>query len=269
MSWQEHAACRGEDTDLFFGERGVVPQTVQFHLCALCAMCPVFDECDREARATSSVGWWAGAWRSHGRPVRSKYFPAAVDDPLLALGFTRQQAGAARGLVASMSKATWALGDLLIAVVGPARLGTEGTGRHDGSQSQLDLIAVELGVGPRFLRQVRNVATAWPPEHRRRNVSWTAHRALLGDPQRHQTLTAFVSWCREQDCRPTEERLLVWSAWRKAKAGGADLDHLLTTFRRVASTLVAFVGDHPDARPRVERAVRSAFAAWTPVSRTA
>lgn len=45
-TWQVHAACRGQ-TEVMFPQRGGDPREAK----ALCASCPVFDECDAWATA--------------------------------------------------------------------------------------------------------------------------------------------------------------------------------------------------------------------------
>lgn len=47
MSWQIDAACRGMDTDLFFPDRNDHDAATQAK--AVCAVCPVSDECLTEA----------------------------------------------------------------------------------------------------------------------------------------------------------------------------------------------------------------------------
>lgn len=47
-SWQEHAACRGEDIDLFFspeGEREPERSNREHKAVAICRRCPVIAEC--------------------------------------------------------------------------------------------------------------------------------------------------------------------------------------------------------------------------------
>lgn len=59
--WQEQAACRGEDLDFFFPKRGQPTAKGR----ALCAACPVHDECDDYAKRTGSEGLWAGRMRTY------------------------------------------------------------------------------------------------------------------------------------------------------------------------------------------------------------
>ena len=62
--WQLDAACRGEDSDLFFhpeGERGDVREARQKAAKAICAGCPVLAECRAHALAVREpYGIWGG-----------------------------------------------------------------------------------------------------------------------------------------------------------------------------------------------------------------
>lgn len=55
-AWHRRAACRGAGPDLFFIERGGSTAPAK----ALCASCPVADEC-AEAGQDEPAGIWAGA----------------------------------------------------------------------------------------------------------------------------------------------------------------------------------------------------------------
>lgn len=59
MTWQANAACRGADTGLFFpvGDHGLQPDYRP--ALAICAGCPVMDDC-REASAREPFGVWGG-----------------------------------------------------------------------------------------------------------------------------------------------------------------------------------------------------------------
>lgn len=62
--WQLHGACRGADTLLFFhpdGERGSARRRRQVAAKAVCARCPVLDECRRHAlQVHEPYGVWGG-----------------------------------------------------------------------------------------------------------------------------------------------------------------------------------------------------------------
>ncbi len=62
--WQLHGACRGADTLLFFhpdGERGSARRRRQVSAKAVCARCPVLDECRRHAlQVHEPYGVWGG-----------------------------------------------------------------------------------------------------------------------------------------------------------------------------------------------------------------
>lgn len=51
MTWRQSAACFGTDSDLFFLERGASSR----HAKAICAECPVVDECLDYAMNTYSL----------------------------------------------------------------------------------------------------------------------------------------------------------------------------------------------------------------------
>lgn len=56
--WRERAACRGEDPDLFFPERGERPTAAQ----AICRGCPVRAECLEHADTYEASGQEHGVW---------------------------------------------------------------------------------------------------------------------------------------------------------------------------------------------------------------
>lgn len=62
--WQLHGACRGADTMLFFhpdGERGSARRRRQAAAKAVCARCPVLDECRAHALSVHEpYGVWGG-----------------------------------------------------------------------------------------------------------------------------------------------------------------------------------------------------------------
>lgn len=64
LIWQDRAACRGEDLDLFFGldgERGPVREAREAGAKAICARCPVKLQCGNYAIGNAErYGIWAG-----------------------------------------------------------------------------------------------------------------------------------------------------------------------------------------------------------------
>lgn len=62
--WQLHGACRGADTVLFFhpdGERGSARRRRQAAAKAVCARCPVLQDCRRHAlQVHEPYGIWGG-----------------------------------------------------------------------------------------------------------------------------------------------------------------------------------------------------------------
>lgn len=63
-SWMVRGSCRGEDSELFFPadhERQPEREIREEKARAVCAVCPVKDECLDYAVKTSQVGFWGGA----------------------------------------------------------------------------------------------------------------------------------------------------------------------------------------------------------------
>ncbi len=62
--WQLHGACRGADSSLFFhpeGERGPARVARELAAKALCARCPVIQQCATHAlRSREPYGVWGG-----------------------------------------------------------------------------------------------------------------------------------------------------------------------------------------------------------------
>jgi WhiB family redox-sensing transcriptional regulator len=77
--WREHAACQGEDPELFFpvGETGPALEQIA-EAKQLCAECPVRQECLRFAIDTrQDYGIWGGLTREERRKVRRREQRAA------------------------------------------------------------------------------------------------------------------------------------------------------------------------------------------------
>lgn len=73
LDWQDHAACKGMDTELFFPSDRGMHSTHQARMAArVCAQCPVAKLCGEYAEATHSVGIWGGSVQ---RTNRSQYRP--------------------------------------------------------------------------------------------------------------------------------------------------------------------------------------------------
>jgi WhiB family redox-sensing transcriptional regulator len=67
-TWRHDAACRGMDPDLFFPERGEAPAPAV----AVCARCPVRDECFAYALAHGEkFGVWGGLPETRRRRLRT------------------------------------------------------------------------------------------------------------------------------------------------------------------------------------------------------
>ena len=72
MTWHEYAACRGEDPELFFpvGTTGPAEAQVQSAK-AICALCPVREECLQWALDTAQdAGVWGGLSEEERRALR-------------------------------------------------------------------------------------------------------------------------------------------------------------------------------------------------------
>jgi len=67
--WQDEAACRGIDTNLFFPENADVDDQVL----ALCENCPVKDECRDYGVVYEEWGIWGGLTASQRRRVRKEF----------------------------------------------------------------------------------------------------------------------------------------------------------------------------------------------------
>ncbi|MGH9224375.1 MAG: WhiB family transcriptional regulator [Acidimicrobiales bacterium] len=70
--WRDRAACRGSDPDLFFpiGSTGVAVEELRAAK-ALCATCPVREQCLAFALATNQeAGVWGGASEDERRRLR-------------------------------------------------------------------------------------------------------------------------------------------------------------------------------------------------------
>jgi WhiB family transcriptional regulator, redox-sensing transcriptional regulator len=71
--WQLRGACRGADSTLFFhpeGERGPARSARETAAKAVCARCPVVEECLRQALATREpYGVWGGTTESEREEI--------------------------------------------------------------------------------------------------------------------------------------------------------------------------------------------------------
>ena len=73
MTWREHAACLGADTDLWYPERG--ERTAEAK--AVCAACPVRAECLAFALDNGEkFGVWGGKSERQRRRMRSERYRA-------------------------------------------------------------------------------------------------------------------------------------------------------------------------------------------------
>jgi WhiB family redox-sensing transcriptional regulator len=71
--WQLRGACRGADSTLFFhpeGERGPARSARETAAKAVCARCPVVEECLRQALGTREpYGVWGGTTESEREEI--------------------------------------------------------------------------------------------------------------------------------------------------------------------------------------------------------
>lgn len=72
MDWREFAACLGVDPEVFFpaAESGPVFDREVAEAKAVCAVCPVRDECLAEALVTPVEGVWGGTTEQERRALR-------------------------------------------------------------------------------------------------------------------------------------------------------------------------------------------------------
>lgn len=88
-----------------------------------------------------------------------------------------------RAAVRQEQDAKWRLGDLALEV---EPLG--GDHARTNALARLDEYAAEIGISLEALRQYRTVSAAWPDGTRVPSASWTAHRELMGHPDRASLL---------------------------------------------------------------------------------
>ncbi len=71
--WQMKAACRGLDSEMFFhpeGERGTAKEVRERAAKALCATCPVIEQCRAHAlRVREPFGVWGGLTESERQVI--------------------------------------------------------------------------------------------------------------------------------------------------------------------------------------------------------
>lgn len=65
--WLDHAACRGEDVDLFFPSTGADGQHAAREAKRICARCPVRDECLADAVGNRELWGIRGGLSAHER----------------------------------------------------------------------------------------------------------------------------------------------------------------------------------------------------------
>lgn len=74
--WQQRAACRGVDPDMFFPERGGATREIK----AVCDACPVEEECLLYALANGELfGIWGGRSERERRRMRRRLRASAAE----------------------------------------------------------------------------------------------------------------------------------------------------------------------------------------------
>jgi WhiB family transcriptional regulator, redox-sensing transcriptional regulator len=68
--WRPRAACRGQDSDLWFPPKGQTAKAGR----TICAACPVLVQCLEDSVATQPEGMWGGASKRQRRRLRIIWF---------------------------------------------------------------------------------------------------------------------------------------------------------------------------------------------------
>lgn len=88
-------------------------------------------------------------------------------------------------LAKAISRSSWALGDLALAMFPTADEGKQAIASEIGGEVRTLLdFADAIDMSPGVLRNLRYVSQQWPPHVRRANVSWSTHKALAAHPDR-------------------------------------------------------------------------------------
>ena len=72
LAWQDGAACKGEDVQLFYLDADDYPEEIA-RLKNLCESCPVLAKCQVYALEWESYGFWGGMTVSERRRVRKQF----------------------------------------------------------------------------------------------------------------------------------------------------------------------------------------------------
>ncbi|GAA0439803.1 DUF6192 family protein [Streptomyces luteireticuli] len=91
-----------------------------------------------------------------------------------------------KDLVEEETQIQFRLGDLTLKMVPVQR---PGNSNQRGVFPVLDRYADEIGINVHTLLTYRHTATAWPPEHRAPDVSWSIHRALDAREDRFEVIS--------------------------------------------------------------------------------
>ena len=121
------------------------------------------------------------------------------------LPWSDEQAARGRRLATDLDAARFGLGDLAIEIAGPSR----GRGERDGSYAVLARFAETIGLSGEDLVRFRSVASAWPGIERIEAASWTLHRTLRNQPDRHAVLADFIARAHREGFNPTRTRLVA------------------------------------------------------------
>lgn len=97
------------------------------------------------------------------------------------------------------SEERWELGDEALRLEPIGRKGPRG-----GVTDRLAELAESKGMAPKTLRICRGVAHAWPKKHRRKDLPWSVHSTLRGQPDRFDLI-------KERDWTVREAQELIRS----------------------------------------------------------
>ena len=71
------AACKGNDTELYFIEHSSEAAAFQRKLRPICLNCPIYDECLEYALGNEFDGYWAGLTATQRKQIRGRMQRAA------------------------------------------------------------------------------------------------------------------------------------------------------------------------------------------------
>ena len=147
-----------------------------------------------------------------------------------------------RRMVGNLGQQRWSLGDLALLV---SPMGTKSVRR--GEQRSLRAFAAAIGCEHASLLDYRATSSAWRPQDRRSEASWSAHRWLIAEPERVQLLHTMIAASPTGRVTMADLRSVVGSRRRALSLEG--LEHRL---QRLEDDLLAVA--EPGAVARMLRA---------------